>query len=130
MVHELWRIADCLGVIGLFVPIWLFHLVPLLVVSVPLWFFGRRRAKWSPWDFSIIFVPFAVWAFLMLINDSGKTLANMIEGIAIGCVIPLAPLTRVLVKDRVNERALAIVLVAGMCLVAVAFWAFVPALPE
>ncbi len=119
-----------LGAVGFLIPIWLFHLVPLLIIAGPVWFFGRKRAKWSMWDFAIVAIPFAVWGVLMIANDSGKSLSNLVEGLIIGCVAPLAPIIRVLIAERQNQKVLAVGLLVVLCLVATGLWAFVPGLPE
>jgi hypothetical protein len=119
-----------IGVVGFLIPIWLFHLVPLLLISGPVWFFGRRRVKWNGWDFAIVVLPFAVWGALMIVHGTGKSLNNLIEGLIIGGVAPLAPIVRVAVGKRMNEKSVALGLLIALCLVAGSLWAFVPPLPE
>jgi hypothetical protein len=117
--------------LALIVNVWLLHLVPLLLVCGPVWFFGRNRVKWSVWDFSIVIVPFACWATLMVVHDVGKTLANLvIEGVVVGCIASLAPVARILARTRWNQTRLAVILLILACLAATGLWALVPALPE
>ncbi len=106
------------------------YLVPLLLVGGPVWFFGRRRVQWSRWDLAVILLPFAVWAVLNMINDTGKSLSNLVEALWLGCFAALAPIVRVVVGGRVNQTLLALGLLVGVCLVAIGLWAFVPSLPE
>lgn len=106
------------------------YLVPLLPVAGAVWFFGRRRVEWNHWDFAIVLLPFAVWAAAMIANSSGKSLSNLGEAVWLGCLAPLAPIIRVAVGRRVNQRFLALGLLVGVCLVAIGLWAFVPGLPE
>jgi len=124
------RILHYFGAVSLLIPIWLFHLVPLLIISGPVWFFGRRRVKWNGWDFAIVVLPFAVWGSLMIFNDTGKSLSNLVEGLIIGGVAPLAPIVRVAVGKRFNEKSVALELLIALCLVAGCLWEFVPSLPE
>jgi len=119
-----------LGAAGFFVPIWLFHLVPLLVVSAPIWLLARKRVNWNGCDFAIVLLPFAVWSALMLVHGTGKTLSNLVEGLIIGCVAPVAPAVRAILGRRLNQKATACGLLLGLCAVAASLWAFVPALPE
>ena len=106
------------------------YLVPLLLVSGPVWFFGRRQVQWNQWDFSIVLLPLAVWVVAMIVNDAGKSLSNLVEALYLGCVASLVPIVRAVVGERVNQRLLALALLVGVCLVAIGLWAFVPGLSE
>ena len=118
-----WRLHDYFTLLALLTTVWLYHLIPLLAVSAPVWFFGRRRVKWCVWDFSIVVIPFASWATLMVIHDVGKTLANMVaEPVSIGCVAALAPVTRALIRDKRNQTKLAAVLLVVVCILATGLW--------
>ncbi|MCK7502720.1 MAG: 4Fe-4S binding protein [Desulfobacterales bacterium] len=57
---------------GMLIQIWLIHLIPLLLLAVPVWYVGRKRVKWSGWDFAITVGPFAVWGALMMWRRLGK----------------------------------------------------------
>jgi Na+/proline symporter len=85
---------------------------------------------WNRWDFALALLPFAVWILLMITNGTGKSLANLAEAMYLGCMAPLAPIVRVAVGDKANQRLMALGLLVGMCLVAISVWAFVPGLPE
>ena len=111
-------------------PVWLLHLIPLLLVAVPVWFFCRRQVKWNRWDFAIVVLPFAVWSALMMAHNDGKTLSNLAEGFIIGCLAPFAPVIRALARNRVNQKGLAFVLLVVVCLLAAGLWVVVPPLPE
>jgi hypothetical protein len=115
---------------NLFLVTWLLYLVPLLVVTVPVWFYGRRRVQWNRWDFAIILMPFAVWTALMIANDTGKSLSNLVEALYLGCIAPFAPISRMVVGERGNQKLVALGLLLGVCFVAFGLWAFVPGLPE
>ncbi len=111
----------------LFIPL---YLVPLLIVGGPIWFLGRRRVQWNRWDFALVLLPFAVWDVAMLINETGKSLSNLVELLYLGCTASLAPVVRVVVGRHANQKFLAIGLLVAVCLVAIGLWAFVPGLPE
>ena len=115
---------------GFLLTVWLLYLVPFLLVGGPVWFFGRRRVRWNHWDFAIVLLPFAVWAVAIMVNGAGKSLANLVEALYLGCAAPLAPIIRVVVGERGNQKLVAFVLLLGVCLVAIGLWAFVPGLPE
>ncbi len=126
-----WRLHDYFTLLAFLTTVWLYHLIPLLAVAAPIWFFGRRRVKWCVWDFSIVVIPFACWATLMVIHDIGKTLANLVvEAVIIGCIAALAPAARLFIRDKRNQIQLAVILLIGACILATGLWAFVPGLPE
>ena len=106
------------------------YLVPLLLVAGPVWFFGRKRVRWNRWDFAIVLLPLAVWSVATMVNDTGKSLSNFVEALWLGCVVPLAPIIRVVVGERGNQKLVALGLLVGVCLVAMGLWAFMPGLPE
>jgi hypothetical protein len=110
--------------------VWWLYLMPLLPVAALIWFFGRRRVQWCRWDFAVVLVPYIVWIVAMMFDDAGKSLSNLVEAFYLGCSASLAPIIRVIVGQRANQKWLAIGLLIGICLVAVGLWAFVPGLPE
>ena len=71
-----------------------------------------------------------VWGMLMVCYDKGKILSNLGEGLLLGFATPVAPIVRPMVKDRLDGRRLAAVLLVVLCLVATGLWAFMPELPE
>ena len=124
-------LAKLFGSLGLLLSVWFMHLIPIAMIGGPCWYLGRNRVRWTLWDYSIIILPFAVWATLMWIHDGGKTLANLSsEGIIIGLVASITPLLRVIIRDRVNQKWTAITFLICLCLLSIGLWAFVPALPE
>lgn len=110
--------------------LWGSHAIPIAVVSVPVWFFGRHRVEWWWADFAVGVLPFALWATLMLHDGTGKSLANVVEGVWLGCVIPVSALVRLAVGRKGNRKMISAALLAALCLAAVGLWLFVPALPE
>jgi hypothetical protein len=112
--------------------LWPLHLVPFLVLGLPLWFLGRKRVRWNRWDFLVVVVPFAVWAALTLFFwdlDFPKSLANAVsEGTGVAVAIALAPVTRVIVGGRADQTRLAFALLLLLCAVACSLWGFTPLL--
>ncbi len=93
---------------------WLFYLVPLLIVAGPVWFFGRKRANWTIGDFSVVVFPYVarcVASFWYLQSVAGF----VVGGVLMGCLASLIPVLRLIVGTRVNEKALAISLLALLC---------------
>lgn len=109
--------------------IWGFYLTPFLPIAAAVWFFGRRRVQWNRWDFALVVLPFAVWMALMMVNSSGKSISNLAEAFWLGCAAPLAPIIRVSVGQKTNQKVLAIGMLVVVCLAAVGLWALVPGLP-
>jgi hypothetical protein len=113
-----------------FLTLWVFHLVPIALIGTPLWYFGRHRVSWGSFDFLIITVPFLLWLATALVLPREKSLSNLVEPLWLGCCLPLSPLTRVAMGQRTAAIALSACLLALLCTLAVALYAFVPALPE
>jgi hypothetical protein len=116
--------------VGIVLVTWGLYLLPFLLVAGVVWFFGQKRVKWNRWDFSVIVLPFAVWALAMMIPVRDKSLSNLVEAFWLGCAAPLSPVVRVMVGQKVNQNFLAIGLLVTVCLAAIGLWAFVPGLPE
>ena len=109
---------------------WGLYLMPFLPVTGVAWFFGRKRLQWNRWDFALFVLPFAVWAAAMMVDGTGKSLANLGEAFWLGGAAALAPIARVVAGQKVKQNLLAMGLLIGVCLVAIGLWAFVPGLPE
>ena len=100
---------------------WLFHLVPLLLIAVPLWFFGRKRVDWNAWDFAIVVIPFAVWCWITLITGNSEK-----QFLFIGLIAPLAPVLRLHFGKRFNEKCVAFELLVFQCILSVVLVFFLP----
>ena len=111
--------------------LWLVFLLMGIVVCGPVWFLGKRRIQWTWRDYIVLVLPLTLWIILIVINGAGKSLTNaVIEPFWLGCSVPIAPLTRLIIGKRVNQKLLAISLLVILCLVATGLWMFVPCLPE
>ena len=110
--------------------LWLLHLYVAFPVSLPFWFFGRRRAQWFKWEPIILVVPFAVWVTLTLIDERGKSLANLGEDLWLGAAIPVSAMIRIAVGGRLNRKKLAIAMILLMSVAGALLWKLVPMLPE
>ena len=106
--------------------IWLIHLLPIIIVGIPVWLLARERVKWNKWDFLIVIVPFLVWSALMFTHNKGKGIGNITEGLLIGCFTPIAPIIRTVVRDKMNQVILSVILLIFLTLLAIGFWAFIP----
>jgi hypothetical protein len=114
-----------------FLILWAFHLIPTALVAVPLWYFARHRVSWGVFDFLIITVPFLLYLAAALVLPCPKSFANLlVEPFLLACCLPLSPLTRVLAGERTGSTKLSAWLLALLCMLAIALYAFVPALSE
>ena len=110
---------------------WVIHLIPLLLISVPLWCYGAkrinarafissglRRVEWNIWDASILVLPFALW-FIASSIFMQSVAGFFFEGLILGFIAPLSPISRVLIGSRYNQKKLAFGLVLMLCFIAV-----------
>ena len=115
---------------GIYLTLWFYHLLPALALSLPIWLRAHNRAKWVWWDFSVLVLPYLVWAVLFELDLRPKSLGNLGEALYLGCVIPLAAVIRAAVGSKINPRWMAGVVVLGFCAIAFLFYWFIPILPE
>jgi hypothetical protein len=108
----------------IFVIYGLFYLASLLVVAIPAWSFGRKRVKWNLWDFAVVIFPFVAWWSTLCPTKSNTNV--FIESLMLGGIASVASVLRVVVSERINEKALAAVLLAALCVLAAVWGPFVP----
>ena len=105
----------------------LLYTVPAAVLSLPFWIFGRFRARWVWWEFSIVFLPYVVFISLQLRHvKGGLGLATLWGLLLLSVIAPVAALVRVVVGERVNRTLMAPGVLIGSCLFAVAFYLLLP----
>jgi hypothetical protein len=120
---------DFLGMILLWVSL---YLPVSAVLCAPVWWFGKNRVLcWQKLDFLVLIVPYAVWAVLISIDNSGKSLANLFaEPFLLAGATIIAPLSRVALGTRLPPRRAAVAALAATCMISVLIWAIVPSLRE
>ena len=94
------------------------YLLPAFPLSLPLWYFGRRRARFRWWELSVLVLPLAIWLILFLVSTQ-KSLGNLVEALMLGLSVPLAVLIRVVVGNAVPKGIIAGLLLILLCGVAV-----------
>ena len=116
-------------IIGLILMLWSCHALIAGVLSAPIVFFGRKRARWQAWELIAFVFPFSLWMLLSFLGSRPKSMANFVEPFYVAVAIPLAALGRVVLggKKPVEHSWLLILLLCG---VAVATYFVVPSLPE
>ena len=95
-----------------------FYLAPAVPLSLPSWYFGRRRARFRWWELSAFVVPLAIWLILFSVSTK-KSLGNLVEALILGISVPLAVLIRVVVGTAVPAALIAALLLILLCCVAV-----------
>src|SRR5262245_26975389 len=95
-----------------------FYLLPAVPLSLPAWYFGRRRARFRWWELCALVVPLAIWLVLFLVSTQ-KSLGNLVEALILGLSVPLAVLIRVVVGKTVPSGVIAGLLLILLCSVAV-----------
>jgi hypothetical protein len=105
--------------------------VPTLVGCLVVWLLARKRIRLTVSDGLLLIAPAVCWFSLLMIEDNGKSLSNLVELVHLGYIVPILFAGRVIFSMRRpgGSRAPAITLLAS-CLVAASLWAFVPGLPE
>lgn len=105
--------------------------IPAIVGCLVVWLPARKHIRLTISDGLLLIAPAVCWFFLLMIEDNGKSLSNLVELIHLGYIVPILFASRVIFSMRRPgpSRAPAIMLLAS-CLVAASLWAFVPGLPD
>ena len=110
---------------------WLFFAPPAALISLPIWFFAKRRTELTRADTLLFVVPWLVWALLFTFGPRPASLSSaIVEALILGCLAPSVLVLRAIGGTKWNPRrtralGLVLVSVAGIML-----WAFMPFLPE
>lgn len=111
--------------------VWLFYIGVAIGLSLPVIWFGRKRAGWCVRDIRmliiLLIIPFWVWALLFIGNSDNKGLDNLWEGVFLGIFPPLGVIARVVFAGRVKSDAVAIGALLLTILAGVMLWGAVPA---
>ncbi len=77
------------------------------VLCVPMWFFGRKRVRWTWLDFSAAWLPLVTWFGLSWISLLPKSPDNRAEVVFIGALTALCPIIRLTGKNWIAEKKMA-----------------------
>ena len=70
--------GETVAIIALVLVAWLIYLLPAVPLSLPLWYFGRRRAQFMWWEASVLLLPFIIWlCSSFLLSPKDKSLGNL-----------------------------------------------------
>jgi hypothetical protein len=105
-----------------------------LLFSLPIcliaWGLGRKRVHWNVFDFLVVVLPCGLWMFLAGTELRPKSLSNLFEVIYLAMGVPLAPIFRLIVGKRMNEKVVAAILLIVACGAGAIIYFLVPCLPE
>ena len=113
--------------------IWVIHFFIIGTGCSLCWIFCRNRVNWTLWDYLIVILPLTIWTSLIIADGSGKSIANLGEGIYLAFIICLSPIMRVIIGkslERKNEDGLSFGLLVICCFGAYAIWRYMPTLSE
>jgi hypothetical protein len=125
MVATFWdELCSSIGLWGVFL-LW------AGLLSSPLIYFGRHRARWEFFELSVFILPVWSWVICWLINDRGKSLSNAaVELSALILSVLCAVLVRIVLGHPAWRWRASAALIGAITVLAVCLWAFVPPLPE
>jgi hypothetical protein len=126
-------IDNILSALRYFWLIWAIHFFIIGAACSLCWVFGRNRVNWILWDYLTVILPLTIWTTLIIAAGSGKSIANLGEGIILGFIICLSPIIRVIIGkpfERKNEDGLSFGFLIICCFCAYALWKYMPTLPE
>lgn len=103
----------------------------MFILCLPVWWFARKHVQWLKWDFCLVIFPYFLWTSLFIIDASEKDFGNVFwEGIFLALTTPLAPIARILTRDRVDARLTAVAGLVVVAAIGVLLWATVPRIGE
>ena len=75
-----------------------------VLLLAPIFILGKK-VNWGPMDVAGAFLPWAIWAFLILLPLKSKSFSNvLIEAVAVGGAAPVGALCRVVFNSTFSER--------------------------
>ena len=117
-------------------PFWLIWVIHFFIIGTACslcWVLGKNRVNWILWDYLTVIIPLTIWTSLIIVDRSGKTIANLGEGIYLAFFICLSPIMRVIIGkplERKNEDGLSFGILVICCFGAYAIWRYMPTLSE
>jgi len=105
---------------------WLLFLLPAVLLSVPIWLLGRKRAGFRRWEAIALILPFIIWLLCFQLLPGSKSLRNIVEALVLGCAVPIGVLSRVIVGGNLNRNLMAAAVMGLACAVAVLLAAMFP----
>jgi hypothetical protein len=81
--------------------------LPVSVLCVPIWFFGRKRVRWTALDFSAAWLPLVIWFGLLWLNWTPLSLYKTAEPFFVGVLLPACPLLRLTGRHWLEEKKMA-----------------------
>jgi hypothetical protein len=108
---------------------WLIYLLPTVLLLLPLWYFGRKRARFMWWELNVLVVPFAMWLVGFLLSSKDKSLGNVVEVFILTGAVTIAALIRIVIGAKLNRNFVSASLMLLICVVAVLLGIMFPEVP-
>ena len=110
--------------------LWLYLLYagPALVLCAPLWLLGRKKVTWFKGEFLILVVPWILYFVALKISQSpAENAGYLFYPFIFGCATPLVPMIRIVLGEKINQKAVAAITLIFFCAIIVSI-PFIPAL--
>ncbi len=105
------------------------YAIPLFLCIGITWFIFRKKITINYFDITILILPWLTWIGLLLFDDRGKSLSNIVEAIYLGLITGFLIFIRCLFKNKFGFFPSIIINILA-CSVAILLWKYVPCLPE
>jgi hypothetical protein len=127
----MYTLASTLEMIPGLALIWLFYLVPTVVI-IATWWIIQKTLPLPAYEMAFIAIlPFLVWSALTVANGSGKTMANAFgEPMILAGISAAALCLRILSKDKPYAAVVVLILYGAVLCCAFLLWLLMPGLPE
>jgi hypothetical protein len=110
--------------------LWGLFLLPAMPLCGVVWWFGRKRVRWTPFDFLLLVLPYAMWLALLCTDLRPKSMSNFGEAFYVGIAMPFVPVIRLILPQQWNGKMIAATLLILACAAAAGVYFAVPCLPE
>ncbi len=120
--------GDTIAAIIVALVAWIIYVLPGVLLLLPLWYWGRKRARFMWWELSVFILPFIIWLCFFL-RAKDKSLGNFVEAFILGVAVPVAALIRIIIGSNLNRSFLAAGLMFLICAVAVLLGTMFPEVP-
>ena len=120
--------GDTIATIIVALVAWIVYLLPGVILSLPIWYWGRRRARFMWWELGVFILPFIIWLCFFLIAKD-KSPGNLWEAFILGGAVPVAALIRIIIGTNLNRHVVAGCVVFLICVFAALLGTMFPEVP-
>ena len=104
----------------------------ILILSAPSYYYANKQNNWFKWDYGLCIAPLAFWFLLVAIGIGPQSLANLIELIIIGGIVPILLAFRIFFLDKVlsTPRRNSIIIFVLCMIIPIILRLTMPLIPE